>query len=317
MAMAPFTSKKIQWPDGKKFAFTAFDDPDFQTVELGKPVYDFLAELGFRTTRGVFPGVSLTPESEHNVTCLDPAHERWLLSLQKQGFELGWHGASPEASKRAQTEEGFERFRQIFGEWPKTISQHYECRENIYWGDDRLSEPSHRLIYNLLTRWRNHDAFHGHVPGHEMYWSDLCRERVRYVRNFVFREMNTLSACPFMPYRDPDRPDANLWYASTDGHNAETFVRMLSEENQDRLEAEGGACIMYTHFAYQFFENGQLNAEFRKRMERLAKKNGWFVPIGTLLDYLGEQKGIHTISPSERKGLERRWLIHKARYGTA
>jgi hypothetical protein len=150
-----------------------------------------------------------------------------------------------------------------------------------------------------------------------MYWSDLCRERVRYVRNFVFRELNTLGTCPYMPYRDPDRPDVNLWYASTDAHNSETFVRMLSEENQDRLEAEGGACIMYTHFAYQFFENGQLNQEFRKRMERLAKKNGWFVPIGTLLDYIGEQQGIHTITASERKALERRWLVHKTRYGTA
>ena len=314
--MAPFTSK-IEWPEGKRFAFTIFDDPDFQSKEIGKPVYDFLADLGFRTTRGVFPGVDLTPESDRKFTCMDPAHEQWLQSMQQQGFEMGWHGASPGTSKREQTAEALERFRLIFGDWPKTISQHYECKENMYWGDDRLSEASHRLIYNALTRWRNHHSFHGHVPGHELYWSDLCRQRVRYIRNFVFLDINTLAMCPYMPYRDPDRPDANLWYASTDGHNAESYVRMLSEENQDRLEGEGGACIMYTHFAYQFFENGQLHKEFRRLMERLAKKNGWFVPIGTLLDYMVEKKGVHTITARERSALERRWLYHKVRYGTA
>ena len=42
--MVPFTSR-IQWPDGKKFAFTAFDDPDFQTVELGKSQKNLKTEI--------------------------------------------------------------------------------------------------------------------------------------------------------------------------------------------------------------------------------------------------------------------------------
>jgi hypothetical protein len=320
MAMAPSTSSsnpRIQWPEGKRFAFTVFDDPDFQTVDRGKPVYDFLADLGFRTTRGVFPGTRLTPAAERNVTCLDDAHRQWLISLHERGFEMGWHGASPGTSKREQTEEALGRFREMFGAWPKTISQHYECKENIYWGDNRLSEPSHRFVYNLLTRWKNHNAFFGDKAGHELYWSDLCRERVRYVRSFVFSDMNTLAACPYMPYRDPDRPDVNLFYSSTGGHNAAKFIEALSEARQDQLEAEGGACIMYTHFAYQFVENGKLLPEFRRLMERLARKSGWFVPLGTLLDYLGQQKGIRTITAAERKALERRWLVHKVRYGTA
>src|SRR6201999_4038038 len=129
---------------------------------------------------------------------------------------------------REQTIEGLERFRQLFGDWPKTVAQHYECDENIYWGDDRLTGFPHRLAYNALTGWRNHNAFHGHTPGHRLYWSDLCRERIRYVRNFVFMDINTLAACPAMPYRDLDRPDVNLWYASTDGHNAKAFIEMLS-----------------------------------------------------------------------------------------
>ena len=319
MAMAQFISdpSPIHWPDGKQFAFTVFDDPDFQTTQRGRPVYDFLADLGFRTTRGVFQGVDSTPQSERNVTCLDPGHLRWLLGLQDRGFELGWHGASPGTSVRAQTALGLERFRECFGDWPKVAAQHYECRENIYWGERRLSSASHRLFYNVLTLGRNRNAFHGDDPQHELYWSDLCRQRIRYVRNFVFADINTLKACPVMPYRDAERPDINLWYSSTDGHNAATFVRALSEEKQDRLEAEGGACIMYTHFAYQFLQNGHLHPEFQRLMRRLAKKDGWFVPAGTLLDYIVAQRGITMLSHAQRRLLERRWLIQKARFGTA
>ena len=29
-------------------------------------------------------------------------------------------------------------------------------------------------------------------------------------------------------------------------------VKALTEANQDRLEAEAGACIMYTHFGFRF-----------------------------------------------------------------
>ena len=55
-----------------------------------------------------------------------------------------------------------------------------------------------------------------------------------------------------MPYHDPDRPYVNAWFAASEGADVTAFNRCLSEEHQDRLEAEGGACIMYTHFASGF-----------------------------------------------------------------
>lgn len=45
----------IPWPDGKRFAFTIFDDTDHQTLENVPPVYDFLSDLGLRTTKSVWP----------------------------------------------------------------------------------------------------------------------------------------------------------------------------------------------------------------------------------------------------------------------
>ena len=48
-------------------------------------------------------------------------------------------------------------------------------------------------------------------------------------------------------------------------------------------------------------------------MTRLGKMNGWFVPLHRLLDHLVEAKGLHTLTPGERAGLERSWLWHKVR----
>ena len=43
------------WPGNKSFAFSVFDDTDSQTLEKGKAVYALLADLGFRTTKSVWP----------------------------------------------------------------------------------------------------------------------------------------------------------------------------------------------------------------------------------------------------------------------
>ena len=51
-------------------------------------------------------------------------------------------------------------------------------------------------------------------------------------------------------------------------------------------------------------------------MNRLSKKNGWFVPVSTLLDYLLENKETNIITNIQRKRLERKWLLHKIRVGT-
>jgi hypothetical protein len=118
-----------------------------------------------------------------------------------------------------------------------------------------------------------------------------------------------------MPYHDADRPFVRAWFASTEGQDAPAFVRAIREENQDRLEEEGGACIMYTHFASGFYENGQLHLGFVRMLRRLVGTGGWFVPVGTLLDYTIQQRGLRSISSAERRRLERRWLLDKVQVG--
>jgi len=300
----------IVWPQGRRFAFSIFDDTDLMTMENGPPVYEFLAELGFRTTKSVWP---LRGEAQARIggaTCDDPEYAAWTLGLQRQGFEIGIHGASYGTATRDEWQRGMERFNDLYGHYPRVHANHADSLDSIYWGEQRVSGLQ-RLAYNVLTRYKSR-GWQGERPESPHYWGDLCRTHITYVRNFVYGDVNTLDACPQMPYHDPERPLVNAWFASSEGPDADTFCHTISEANQERLEAEGGACIMYTHLAAGFFENGRLDPRFTRLMSALSERRGWFVPVSELLDYIQTARGgRHVISASERRGLERRWLVHK------
>ena len=246
---ADLIQDKIVWPDGRRFAFTVFDDPDSQSLEAGRAVYSFLEDLGMRTTKGLW---MLEPPRRNSPgdTCESPEVLDWALRLQEKGFEIGYHNGAPGSLDRAGVIRSLDLFRQRFGHDPATMANHYN-QDAMYWGSARLSGAT-RAFYDLTTLGRGH-RFHGHVEGHPSFWGDICRDRIRYCRNFVFRELNTLKACPHMPYSDPDRPFVNGWFASSEGANCASFVRRVAEAAQDALEEEGGACIMYAHFGHNFW----------------------------------------------------------------
>jgi hypothetical protein len=306
----------LTWPDDKRFAFTVFDDTDSQTRANGEPVYRLLEDLGFRTTKSVWTVAPTDTPSDHGSTCADPDYRDWVRQLAGRGFEIGWHNATSHTSPREVTLAALEQFASYFGDYPRTMANHYFSNEDIYFGDARVTGMN-RLAYNLLTGFRNCGRFRGHVQGDPLFWGDACRDKIRYVRNFAFAGINTLAECPYMPYHDPKRPFVNRWFASTDGAIANSFVERVSEANQDRLEAEGGCCIMYTHFGLGFYERGALHPRFVELMKRLSQKNGWFVPVSKLLDHIEGTRGPVVLTAGDRRRLERRWLWHKVRYGTA
>ena len=304
------------WPDGKRFAFTVFDDTDCATLENVKGVYNLLAHRGFRTTKSVW-GVAGDPGRGKNAgqTCADPDYLQWLLDLQNKGFEIGFHNCTWHGLPRDAIRSALEKFAELFGHDPAAAANHTGVEEGIYWADGRLS--GWRVpLYNLLTRFHNRGKYRGQVEGDPHFWGDLCKARIKYFRNFVFRDVNTLKACPLMPYHDCQKPYVNYWFASSDGSRCKQFTECIAEEAQDRLEEEGGACIMYTHFAAGFSDGARLEPRFQSLIERLAKKNGWFVPVGTLLDHLLRINGRHDISNSERRRLECKWLWEKIFIGT-
>lgn len=304
--------QKIKWPDGKDFAFTIFDDPDLDTVETTTTMYSFLAGIGLRTTKAVWPVRGTSTPKFGGATCGDAPYLQRILDLHRQGFEVALHNVAYHTSMREETARGIEIFNQLFGQYPSSMANHSGCLESIYWGSERLSGV-YRLIYKALNvrRLGENERFQGHIEGSPFFWGDICQEKIKYVRNFVYRDINTLKACPVMPYHDPARPFANYWFASSEGANVDSFNATVSEENQDRLAREGGACIMYTHFASRFLENGRMNERFKILMERLSKMNGWFVPVNTLLDYVLRTRGHYVITQRERSALETRWMWHK------
>jgi len=305
-------NSKIEWPDGKQFAFTIFDDPDWDTVENVAAMYSFLGDIGLRTTKAVWPVRGNGEPKVGGATCEDEPYLKWVLNLKEQGFEIALHNATYHTSTREQTAHGLEAFRRLFGHDPYSMANHADCRENMYWGRARLSGRT-QVVYDLLRLIQNgrHDEFQGHIEASPLFWGDLCRDKIKYVRNFILGDLNTLKVCPMMPYHDPARPYVNYWFASSEGATVESFNAMLTEDNQDKLVREGGACIMYTHFAKGFVGDGKLNRRFKSLLERLSSMNGWFVPVHTLLDFILQVRGVASITQVERNDLERRWLWHK------
>jgi hypothetical protein len=306
----PVSDDKIVWPEGKQFAFTIFDDPDLHTLENVRPVYSFLSDLGFRTTISVWPIRGIHIPKMGGATCEDEHYLKWALELNKKGFEIGLHNVTYHTSTREETIRGLELFYRLFGHYPYSMANHTGCDEGIYWGNARLSGMQ-KVVYNLLHLNRPHVVYQGHLDKSPLFWGDLCRQKIKYVRNFSYGDINTFKMCRFMPYHDPARPYVNYWFAASEGPRIQSFNSMLREENQDRLMSEGGGCIMYSHLACGFVEDGMINKRFKTLMERIRKLNGWFVPVRTLLDHVLSVRGHHSISTGERTSLERKWLMHK------
>jgi hypothetical protein len=305
------------FPDNKRFAFTVFDDTDMSTLENTERVYGLLADLGLRTTKSAWP---LPTEDGKDVgsSMADRAYLAFVRRLQEQGFEIGLHNVRSHPSPRDVTKLGIRVFRDLIGHDPETFSNHDNNRENMYWGVLRLPTLPTQVAYRCATAFLRRKYWEGHVEGSPFFWGDICQQNIRYVRNFAFDEINLDKINPSMPYHEPSKPFVNLWFSSSNGGEVGAFCRVLDEKNQDRLEEEGGVCIVYTHFAYGFLEDGKLNPRFQTLIRRMASKNGWFVPTGTLLDHLRrERHGDESICPNELITMGRRWLFERLRNGTA
>ena len=294
----------MEFPNNKQFAFTIIDDTDNAEIENIRPVYEFLAKLGFKITKTVW---SLPPRDTYKGLSLkNYPYRQFIKMLQREGFEIALHSVGSGRMTRQDTIDGLEIFKQFIGHYPKIQINHGENPDSIYWGIKRFH------LLKLLWRYSH---FQGENPNSAFFWGDYHKKNIKYTRNFTYHGLNTIKSDPFMPYTDKNKPLAKFWFSSSDGSDLEKFNRLVNQRSIDRLIKEKGTTIVYTHFASGFIRGGRLNREFQQNMVYLSRRNGYFVPAGALLDYLESKGRGKEISGLQKTNLELKWVWDKIKGG--
>ncbi len=298
----------MTFPGGKRFAFTIMDDTDVSTVRNVAPVYQLLSQLGFRTTKTVWPVgcPEGSPAFGTSETLEDPEHLEFSQTLRTLGFEIAFHGATMESSLRERTVRALGRFGDAFGHMPRVYANHAYNREGLYWGAERLDNPLLRGLYRLFGD-RPPGHYQGHRSGSPWWWGDFA-ERITYMRNLTFDEINLCKINPSMPYKDSRRPIVPWWFSASEANDVLAFNRLIAPPAQDQLEREGGVCIVATHLGKGFAQDSGVHPQTAQLLERLSRKPGWFVPVGELLDWLRSQRhGATDLPAAEWRRMQWTW----------
>jgi hypothetical protein len=303
-----------RFPEGRRFAFSILDDTDVSTLENVKPVYDLLRELGFRTTKTVWP--LDCPEGSERYHASDtlqrPEYLAFVRELAAAGFEIAFHGATMESSRRERTERALAFLERELGRCPRLHANHGENRENLYWGPERFRTPLLRWVVARLGRQpRGH--YVGEREESEYFWGDLCARRFDYVRNFTFAELDLLAVNPEAPYRLASTPHVTHWFSTTAAPDVEDFRRLFTRAALDRLEAAGGVCIVTTHLGKGFARNGRIDPGVADALADLARRPGWFAPVSEILDHLRQGRAERPLGRVALLRLELRYLFDQLR----
>ncbi|NMA72701.1 MAG: hypothetical protein GX963_00755 [Bacteroidales bacterium] len=152
--------------------------------------------------------------------------------------------------------------------------------------------------------------YYGADPTSEQFWGDLAKKHFKYIRNHTFNGINTLKYDPKMPYRVPHKEKySNYWFSSSDGDTLEEFTDLITPKNIMKLENQNGLCIVYTHFAKGFVDDkGVVNPQFKKNLEFLSSRDGWFVPAGEILDFLESHSEKRNVLKAYLTKFDSKWI---------
>lgn len=300
------------YPNGGGFAFSILDDTDDSTVENVRPVYALLHDLGFKTTKTVWPmdcpegsRLYFAGQTLQHRPYLDFVHE-----LVGRGFELAWHGATMESSARERTLRGLDFMKREFGALPKVCCNHGQNRENIYWGDRRYQSRVLRAVARM-GRPADPPRFDGEVEDSPYFWGDACLRHFRFVRNFAFAEIDMMRCNPEMPYSLQQTPYVKYWFSTSDAPDVEAFDHLIRPERLERLRRENGVCIVSTHLGKGFARDGRPDPRVRRTLEHLSRSGGWLAPVSEILEHLLAQDSRPEMSPLRRWRLEIRHLVDR------
>lgn len=303
----------MDFPDGKTFAFSILDDTDDSTVRNVRPIYELLNELGIRTTKTVWPLESSRPSRRFFAgdTLQEAGYLEFVHELVERGVEIAWHCASKESSSRSRTLEAFEYFTREFGFLPEIHCNHASNRENLYWGHRRYGSAIVRSFVRMLANLRRAPKFSGEAPESPYFWGDLCKQHIRFVRNYTFSDINVLKNDPHMPYHLSSTPYVQHWFSTADAPNVRDFNRLVTKPNIERLERERGICILSTHLGKGFVRDGIVDAKTEETLRFLASRDGWFVPVSDILEFLLARSDSPALPRRQQLGLEYRHVMDR------
>ncbi len=299
--------KILGFPAPFDAAVAVSDDPDNSTLASFKAMYDFLASIGFPTTRAMWPfereeytGTPPLPIEFSAPLLTDPACLDYCRKLREAGFEICLHGASCGNNSRERTIAALDFFDGALGASPVFVF-HSKNAENLYWDAAVASGRIGRALLGLYTRNR---CF-GEVPESRYFWGDVCRERVGFVRMFRTRRLDTLAENPSMPYHDFRKPFVNFWFSATKGHVPKLFDRRKIE----KLRRTNGASILYQYLDRYVDAEGRIPAGVRESLARVAADGRiWKATVSGLLERLRRTRLVRI----HREG-GRAWIINAGR----
>lgn len=307
-------TSRHRWPHGHRFAFSIFDDTDGMTVQNGRPVYDLMTRLGLRVTKSVWPLGPQVPQTVGGDSCEDPDYLSWVRELQAEGHEIGYHHTSDHSSSRGRTLDALDRFEDLFGHAPRIGADHAGNRETLSAGPDRLSgwrSVGYRVTQRVVQPGR--PPFEGSVPGSRWFWADLCRDRIKYWRGLTFPRTDLDTLPVSMPFHDPRHPYVNMWFLSCDAPRLGDLLERLASRQLDRLERNGGVCVLYTHLGLGAATGDHVHPRLAQALEDLAGRDGWFPPVSELLDHMLTSADVadRVITDRARSRLETQWVIDR------
>jgi hypothetical protein len=272
----------------KKFIFTIIDDTDDSFCPQINEVYDVLHKNGLRTTKTLWVYPVRDSERSKGECLQDEAYKNFVLDIKNKGFELALHNVGSGDYNREEIIKGLAEYEKILGEKPKIHVNHSYNPDNIYCGPKRFSFPFNIIVKYLYSSYNN---FSGEIKKSRHYWADIHKKFIKYSRNYEIDNINTFKRNSYMPYRDKKYDKyCNYWYSSTFAPNQWMFNHIVTKKSIDKLEREGGVCILYTHLGY-YYKNGQVDQGFKEMISYIGKKKtGLFLPVSDVLDILNEQK---------------------------
>lgn len=297
----------LTYPSGAEFAFTILDDTDDTTVTNGRPVYDFLNELGMRTTKTVW-AFDTPPENRGpyfaGETLSSPEYLEWIHELVNKNFEIAFHNATMGTSTRKDTIRALDLIEAEFGHKIRLHCNHGQNLENLHWGADRYSSNIIRTAFSFAEKFRSYPRFEGNNPESPYYWSDVADERLTYMRAFAFRRLDGRDTPPGRPYLDLKKQNNILFFNTADAPDVSAFNNLVHRDSINKLRKKNGWAIISTHLGKGFYQDNKLNLEFKENMEYLASLPGHFIPVSQLLDFLRNETGGSEISKLERVNME-------------